>query len=471
MYNPKLQFHFTGIGGSGMSGIAAILLDLGFIVSGSDIKESAVVERLRSMGAQIAIGHAAGNVPASASLLVYSSAVEESNPEMQEAKSRGIPVIRRAEVLAELMRLKFGVAVAGSHGKTTTTSMTGSILEMAGLDPTVIIGGVVKSFGGGGKLGKSNYLVAESDESDRSFLLLRPTIAVVTNIDAEHMNSYSSLEDLEESFAQFVNAVPFYGLAVLCIDNKKVRALAEKYHGRKRTYGISPDAEIQAINIIHDRNCTSYELVIDGSIAGTVHLPMPGRHIAVNSLAAIAVALEFGVPVHTIIESLRHFSGVGRRLEVVSESSNITIIDDYGHHPTEIRASIRAVRDGWIKNGTGKLHVVFQPHRYSRTRDCFVEFLDAFEGADTVVLGDIYAAGEAPIEGVSAERLCEAMNHSAVSYVKLLDDCIDGLVKQAQPGDAILCLGAGSIGNLARRVSSAVHAMKTLPERTGDYAQ
>ena len=441
-----------------MSGIAGILLDLGFRVSGTDLQDSATVQRLRDMGASISIGHAAESIPDSASLLVYSSAVDDSNPEMIEARRRGLPVIRRAEVLAELMRLKFGVAVAGSHGKTTTTSMTGTVLEMAGLDPTVVIGGIVKSFGGGGKLGQSQYLVAESDESDRSFLLLKPTIAVVTNIDAEHMSAYNSLQDLEDSFAAFVNAVPFYGLAVLCIDDPKVRTLAARYQGRKKTYGLSPDAELQACNIQHDRQITSYDLVIDGMARGRVTIPMPGRHLVVNSLAAVAVGMEFGVSVDGIIRSLGSFDGVGRRLETVCEHDGITVIDDYGHHPTEIKASVRAVRDGWLKNGSGSLFVVFQPHRYSRTRDCFVEFLDAFEGADSVVVSDIYPAGEEPIEGVSAQRLCDAMNHAAVQYIPQLDDCIDGLVAIMQPGDVVLCLGAGSIGKFAHRMADAVLA-------------
>lgn len=460
MYNPSLRFHFTGIGGSGMSGLAEILLNLGFRVSGSDQKLGSTVERLRGLGAEVYEGHAASHLPDGASLLVYSSAIDPTNPEVVEAERRGLPVVRRAEVLAELMRLKFGVGVAGSHGKTTTTSMTAAILERGGLDPTVVIGGQVKAMGSGGKLGRSDYLVAETDESDRSFLLLRPTIAVVTNIDTEHLNAYTSLAELEESFHQFVRSVPFYGLAVLCVDDARVRDLAERYKGRKVTYGVSPQAQLRAIEIQPHRAGTTFDVVRNGEHLFQVNLPMLGRHIVVNSLAAIAVALEFGIPPATIAAALADFSGVKRRLEVLGEFGGVAVVNDYGHHPTEVKATIQAVRAGWGAE-VRRLHVVFQPHRYSRTRDCFVMFLDAFGDCDNLVITEIYAASESPIEGISGEALAHAITHPSVRYVQELDDVLPDLVRSVEPGDVVVCLGAGSIGGFAERLARA------LAERVG----
>lgn len=457
MYNPNLHFHFTGIGGSGMSGIAEILLRLGFKVSGTDLKLNASCTRLQKLGAIIQQGHAAEHLPPGASLLVYSSAVNAENPEVQEARRRGLPVIPRAEVLAELMRLKFGVAVAGSHGKTTTTSMTASVMEHGGLDPTVIIGGQVKSIGSGGKLGRGEYLVAESDESDRSFLLLKPTVAVVTNIDAEHLNAYSSLAELEQSFEQFVRSLPFYGLAVLCVDDHKVRDLAQRYPGRKITYGLSPEAQLRAVDISFERGASSYTVEKNGEALFRVKLPIPGRHMLVNSLAAVAVGLEFGVPPPTIATALAAFGGVERRLEIIGEARGITVMNDYGHHPTEIRATINAVRSGWGKD-LNKLHVVFQPHRYTRTRDCFVDFLQAFQECDNVVVTDIYAAGEKPIEGISGERLCDALSHPSKHYVQNYEEVGTGLVNDLRKGDMVICLGAGSIGNLPEKLLATIRA-------------
>lgn len=453
MYNPSLHFHFTGIGGSGMSGLAEILLRLGYRVSGSDQKLGPQTERLRSLGAQIFAGHAAAHLPESASLLVYSSAIDPANPELIAAGERGLPVVRRAEVLAELMRLKYGVGVAGSHGKTTTTSMTAAILERGGLDPTVVIGGQVKAIGSGGKLGRGDYLVAETDESDRSFLLLRPTIAVVTNIDAEHLSAYASLTELEESFHQFVRSVPFYGLAVLCIDDPRVRDLAERYRGRKMTYGVSPDAQLRAVDIVPHRAGTAFRVLRNGVDVCCIELPMLGRHIVVNSLAAIAVALEFGVPPTVIAAALGDFSGVKRRLENLGEFDGVTVINDYGHHPTEVKATIQAVRAGWGRE-LRRLHVVFQPHRYTRTRDCFVMFLDSFGDADNLIISSIYGASEAPIEGVSGEALAAAISHPAVRYVAELETIGDELRRELAPGDVIIFLGAGSIGAYAERFAA-----------------
>jgi len=455
MYNPRLHFHFTGIGGSGMSGLAEILLNLGFKVSGTDLKESPVTERLRKLGAVVAYGHAAEHLPEGASLLVYSSAVLPENPEISEAMRRGLPVIRRAEVLAELMRLKFGVGVAGSHGKTTTTSMTAAILERAGLDPTVIIGGQVKTMASGGKLGRSSYLVAETDESDRSFLLLKPTIAVVTNIDSEHLSAYASITELEESFAEFVAAVPFYGLAILCIDDPRVRDLAERYRGRKLTYGLSPDAHLRAVDLEYARDGTAFTILRGGEELCRVRLPVPGRHLVVNSLAAVGVGLEFDIAPALIAAALGEFAGVKRRLEVIGEARGVTVMSDYGHHPTEIKATLNAVRTGWGRE-LNRFHVVFQPHRYTRTRDCFAQFLDAFTECDNLVVTSIYAASEPPLEGISGEILCSAITHPSRRFVENLDDVAAGLVRDLQPGDVVLSLGAGSIGAFPERLLSAL---------------
>ncbi len=449
MYNPKLHFHFTGIGGSGMSGLAEILLNLGFRVSGSDLKISSTCERLKRLGAVIHQGHAPQHIPETTSLLVYSSAVAPSNPELGEARRRGLPVIRRAEVLAELMRLKYGVGVAGSHGKTTTTSMIGTVLEHGGLDPTIVIGGQVKAAESGGKLGKGEYLVAETDESDRSFLLLKPTIAVVTNIDAEHLNAYASYAELESSFEQFVSAVPFYGLAVLCFEDPKLRELSERYRGRKILYGFS-GGEIQARNLQCRRFVTSYDVYVHGEKLLHVDLPMLGSHIALNSLAAVAVGLEFGISPACIAEALSNFSGVRRRLEVIGEACGVTVMNDYGHHPTEVRATLSAIRAG-LGQGMGRLHVVFQPHRYTRTRDCFSDFLSAFVDADHLVITDIYAASEEPIIGIDGQSFCAAIDHSAKQFCGAIENAVHPIVGEVKPGDVILCLGAGSVGNLPER--------------------
>ncbi|MEZ4753289.1 MAG: UDP-N-acetylmuramate--L-alanine ligase [Bdellovibrionota bacterium] len=447
MYNPNLHFHFVGIGGTGMSGIAEILLNSGFKVSGSDLKMSPVVSRLVELGAEVQLGHTAEHLPEDASLLVYSSAVSLNNPELEEARKRDIPIVRRAEVLAELMRLKYGVAVAGSHGKTTTTSLLSAILEAAKFDPTVIIGGQVKSHGSGGKLGKSDFLIAESDESDRSFLLLKPTIAVITNIDEEHMEAYESLEDLEDSFEEFANAVPFYGLAVFCIDDEKTARIANEYKRRKITYGFTQAADLRAANIRHSWGKTSFNVFEKGELIAEITLPIPGEHIVLNSLAAIAVAREFGIKADVIADSLASFTGVGRRLEVVGVEAGVTVINDYGHHPTEIKATISAIKQGW-PDSKGKLHVVFQPHRYSRTKSCFVDFINSFSGCDNLIMTEIYSAGEDAIEGVTGKSLLDGTQHDSKRFVENPEDVLPELLSEVQAGDFVLCLGAGSIGSL-----------------------
>lgn len=446
-----------------MSGIAEILLTLGFRVSGSDLKENPSCERLRELGATIAIGHDRKNLPADCSLLVYSSAVTVDNLEIVEARARGLPVVRRAEVLAELIRLKFGVAVAGSHGKTTTTSMLGWILERAGLDPTVIVGGQVKSFGTGGKLGKSAYLVAETDESDRSFLLLRPTIAIVTNIDREHLVAYTSFQELQDCFRQFILSVPFYGLAVLCTDDPYVHELSSEYERRKCTYGLKGSPDVLARNLQVNQHGTAFEVVVHGELVGAVSLPMYGAHFALNSLAAIAVGLEFGVTLESIIEALRTFPGVQRRIEYLDEAGGVEVFNDYAHHPTEIRATIAALR------ARGRpLKILFEPHRYSRVRASLEDFSNAFAGAALVVVTDVYGAGEPYDPNACSEALVERLTGVPVLRVATVEEGMQRLVADCCPGDTIVCMGAGPIGKAAPqfvelvRASSEPEAPKTI---------
>ena len=457
MYNPELHFHFIGIGGSGMSGLAEILLTAGFKVSGSDVKASDVSRRLEQLGATVSIGHAAENIPSSASLVVYSSAINGLNPEIREAKKRKLPIVRRAEVLAELMRLKFGVGVAGSHGKTTTTSMCAAILDAAQLDPTVVIGGQVKSLGTGGRLGKGDFLVAETDESDRSFLLLKPTVAIVTNIDDEHMNAYRSRRDLEESFNRFVQSVPFYGLAILCIDDPVVRQIAVSVKRRVVTYGFSPDADLQGLNLEATPQGMKFDAVLNGRDLGRFVLPMWGRHLVQNCLAAIAVGLEFGVDVETIRSSLSTFGGVKRRLEVIGEVDGVTVMSDYGHHPTEIRATLNAIRE--CRGDTeGKVYTLFQPHRYSRTQQSWNEFLKVFEDTDMLFLTDIYAASEKPVPGITGESFFNAVVHPCKEYVAAMDDAVACITPRLKAGDLVLCLGAGSVGAMPEKFLRALTA-------------
>lgn len=455
MYNPALHFHFIGIGGSGMSGLAEILLSSGFRVSGSDLRMSEVCERLVSLGADVSIGHRAENVPSAASLVVYSSAVTQSNPEMREAKRRKLPVVRRAEVLAELMRMKYGVGVAGSHGKTTTTSMTAAILDAAQFDPTVVIGGQVKSLGTGGRLGKGDFLVAETDESDRSFLLLKPTIAIVTNIDDEHLNAYRSRKDLEDSFVKFVESIPFYGLAVLCIDDPTVKRMALDCRRRVVTYGFSVEADLRAVGIKGSSSGMEFGVVYRGAQLGTFKLPMLGRHLVQNCLAAIAVGIECGITIEVIREALASFGGVKRRLEVIGQCRGITVVNDYGHHPTEIRATLRALRECLAAN-LNRLIVLFQPHRYTRTEGCWNELLTCFKDADLVMFTDIYAASEQPIPGITAENLCRAAEHSQKAYIGGIEEAPSALLARAEAGDVVVTLGAGSVGQLPEKILQAL---------------
>jgi UDP-N-acetylmuramate--alanine ligase len=448
------RVHFIGIGGIGMSGIAEILLNLGYSVSGSDLKRSPITERLAELGATVFEGHAAANVVGSG-VIVTSSAVQEHNPEVEEARRRKIPVIQRAEMLAELMRLKYGIAVAGMHGKTTTTSMIASVLAAGQLDPTVVVGGRVDALGSNARLGKSQYLVAEADESDRSFLKLSPILAVVTNLDREHMDCYHSMADVERAFVEFMDRVPFYGSCTVCLDNAELAAILPRVRRRVFTYGLMPQADFVARllpvaagaegePVVRSR----FEVAADGVVLGPFDLHVPGRHNVLNATAAVAIATHLEIKPEAIIAGLKSFRGVDRRFQVKGIERGVTVIDDYGHHPTEIRATLRAAREC----GYGRVHVIFQPHRYTRTRDLMAEFAGAFEDADSVEMLDIYAASEEPIEGVDAAALVKAIGGSNVRYAASFAEAAQGAAARAQDGDAILTLGAGNVSQIAAMV-------------------
>jgi UDP-N-acetylmuramate--alanine ligase len=451
------QIHFVGIGGSGMSGIAEVLVNLGYQVSGSDQKRSAVTDRLASLGARIFEGHAAENV-AGAQVVVTSTAVKATNPEVVQARRQGLPVIPRAEMLAELMRLKYGVAVAGSHGKTTTTSMVAMVLDKGGLDPTVVVGGRVGTLGSGARLGKGEFMVAEADESDRSFLKLTPTVAIVTNIDREHLDTYKDLADVKGAFLNFVNKVPFYGSAVLCLDDPAVQDILPNVERRVVTYGVSRQAEVSARDVVLGPTGSTYTATSGGTVLGRVELAVPGHHNVLNSLAAVAVGLDLGVPFPAVQEGLASFTGVDRRFQLRGEAGGITVIDDYGHHPTEIRATLETLRG---RAGTRRTVVLFQPHRYTRTQHLWDDFCRAFHLADLVVIVDIYPAGEEPIEGVSSEALADAIGrrgHRHAVYGGDLRGVVEHLMDEVRDGDVVLTLGAGSVwtvgDELLRRRSS-----------------
>jgi UDP-N-acetylmuramate--alanine ligase len=444
MFFKRQHLHFVGIGGIGMSGIAEVLLNLGYVISGSDLKVSPTTDRLASLGATIYEGHAAANV-GGARALVVSSAVEEQNPEVQEARRLQIPVIPRGELLAELMRLKYGVAVAGSHGKTTTTSMTATILNHAGLDPTVVVGGKVGTMGGANaRVGHSDFLVVESDESDGSFLKLAPIVAVVTNIDREHLDHYATLDDIRAAFIEFVNKVPFYGAAIVCLDDDNVQSILPSIRRRTITYGASTQSTLEAGEIDCGSFSSDFKLRHRQNDLGRFHLRVPGRHNVLNATAAAAVALELEVAPDRIREALASFSGVDRRFQVRGKERGITVIDDYGHHPTEIRATLAAAR----LCGFRRIHVLFQPHRYTRTFHLLDEFGRAFHQADTVLILDIYAASEQPIEGVNAESLAERIRqfgHRSAEYVGTIDRGVEALLDVAEDGDVVMTLGAGNV--------------------------
>jgi UDP-N-acetylmuramate--alanine ligase len=447
------RIHFIGIGGSGMCGIAEILLSLGYSVSGSDLKAGEVTERLKGMGARIALGHSGGNL-GDAQVVVYSSAVSRDNPEMVEARRLGIPVIRRAEMLAELMRLKYGVGVAGTHGKTTVTSMAGLVLTEGGLDPTVVIGGRLLSIGGHVRAGVGDYMVAEADESDASFLVLAPVIAVITNIDDDHLDHYRTMDRLYEAFIEFAQKVPFYGAVVACSDDNGVRKILPEMKKRVLTYGFGSDAAVRAGAVEVNPRGSRFPVFIGGREAGEISLAVAGRHNVLNSLAAVGVGLELGVPVETSAKALASFTGVARRLQLKGECNGVAVYDDYGHHPTEIRATIEAL-SGRARLTGGRLIVLFQPHRFSRTNLLREAFGGAFAAADYAVITEIYSAGEDPIPGVTGQSVLDEVRKFGKPQCEFARDLESGCaaaVKNAAKGDFILTLGAGDVGRCGERV-------------------
>ena len=451
MFLKPQQLHFTGIGGIGMSGIAEILLNLGYQITGSDVKLSPITDRLQSLGAQVFEGHAAENIQG-AKALVVTSAVDGQNPELMEARRLGIPVIPRGELLAELMRLKYGIAVAGSHGKTTTTSMTATILAHADLDPTVVVGGRVNTMGGSNaRLGKGSFLVVESDESDGSFLKLSPILAIVTNIDREHLDHYKDIEQIRDAFTQFVNEVPFYGAAILCLDDENIQQILPNVKRRVITYGRGAQAMLVVTHTSCGHLSSTFELRLGDRDLGSFHVAVPGAHNVLNATAAIAIGLELEIPVEVIREGLGKFSGVDRRFQQRGYEKGVTVIDDYGHHPTEIRATLAAARDCQFN----RIHAIFQPHRYTRTMHLRDDFARAFHSADHVYLLDIYAASEKPIAGVTAQALVEKMSsfgHRSVYYAGSVDAAAQAVAANVMEGDAVLTLGAGNVWQAGDRL-------------------
>jgi UDP-N-acetylmuramate--alanine ligase len=469
------RVHFIGIGGIGMSGIAELLANLGYVVSGSDEKRSAVTDRLTSLGIRITHGHSASAV-GDAEVVVVSSAVKAGNPEVREAERRQVPVIPRAEMLAELMRLRFGIAVAGAHGKTTTTSMIALMLERAGFDPTAVIGGRLSAFGSNARLGRGPLMVAEADESDRSFLKLFPTIAVVTNIDREHLENYGGFEDVQQAFIDFANKVPFYGAVVACADNQFLAAVIPRMTRRVITYGLdAPECDVTATAVevgplcvralVQRRDRGPADRAGTLTTLGPLALQVPGRHNLQNALAAVAVGLELGLSFERIAQELGEFRGVERRFEVRGEPGDILVIDDYSHHPTEIAAALDAARQ--LKR---RLIVAFQPHRYTRTAALIEAFGPALAAANYILLTDIYTAGEDPIPGITIEKLASAIRRDVDAQVEIvpsLEDVVPALVRVAQPGDAVITLGAGSIGGIAERLIESLETRWAGSNRMG----
>ncbi len=440
--------HFVGIGGIGMSGIAQVLHTLGYQVTGSDLKESETTRRLASLGIPVTIGHSPENIK-NAQVVVISSAVGSENPEARTAARNGVPVIPRAEMLAELGRLKYGVLVAGSHGKTTTTSLIATLLARAGLDPTVVIGGRLNAFGSNARLGRGDFLVAEADESDGSFLKLSPTIAVATNIDREHMEFFKSMHALRGAFLEFLNKVPFYGLDIVCAEDAQLRGLLPDIKRRVLTYGLREDADLRAVNVRKDAMSVEYDVFMKGKELFRVRLPIPGDHNVLNSLAAVGAALELDIGPDVIRDALQEFEGIGRRLELKGRAGGINVYDDYGHHPTEVRATVKSLKEAC---GGSRLFVVFQPHRFTRTRDLMEEFSVSFGHADRLLLMDIYPAGERPLEGITSETLFQLVTREIGekgSYVKDGKGALAHLSKNLRPGDVVLTLGAGDVWKVA----------------------
>ena len=459
------RIHLVGIGGSGMSGIAEILLSTGYAVSGSDVKTTPITQRLRNMGAKIHEGHQAENVHG-AHVVVVSSAVRPENVEVVEAHRLKIPVIPRAEMLAELMRLKYGIAVAGAHGKTTTTSMVASVLAAADLDPTFVVGGRVNHAGANARVGQGEYMVVEADESDRSFLLLAPVIAVVTTIDREHLDHYHSLEEIQETFLQFVNRVPFYGTVILCLDEPNVQSILPNVKRPVITYGTSSQADLVISEVALRGLASDFRLAYHGEDLGIFHLATPpGIHNVRNAAAAAAVALYLNVASDLIREGLAKFAGVGRRFDIKGVVNDITVVDDYGHHPAEIRATLKAARGCQFN----RLLALFQPHRYTRTQHLWDEFVRAFNEADILALVDVYAAGEAPVPGITSEALANSIReagHKNVQYFHSMQDAIEFLLREARPGDAIMTIGAGNVSRASSELMVLLGTELRVEDRT-----
>ena len=461
MYKRSYHIHFVGIGGIGMSGIAELLLNLGHRVSGSDLQESEITRRLETLGATVFYSHQAEQV-ADADVVVVSSAIDSDNPEVMAAKKDyHLPVIRRAEMLAELMRLKYAVLVAGAHGKTTTTSMVGTVMAEGGLDPTVVIGGRLNAWGTNAKLGKGDFVVAEADESDGTFLLYSPTIALVTNIDTEHLDYYKDLDEIKETFLDFINQVPFYGLNILCLEDENIQSLLPRIKKRLVTYGFSAQADFQARDMTFDGLSVSYRAYYRGEEMGKVTLSIPGGHNVLNSLAAAAVGQELGIPFSAICRGLQEMTGVQRRFQIKGEVHGITIVDDYGHHPTEIKAVLKTIAQSFPER---RRLVLFQPHRYTRTQALFDDFTTAFYHSDVLCVTDIYAASEPPIPGVHAEKLVSSIQehgHANIRYIPNQMELVELIMEELREGDVVLTLGAGNIWQAGEEL------LKRLQERHG----
>ncbi len=459
MFERYRIIHFVGIGGIGMSGIAELLHNLGYEVTGSDLNESQTTKRLQTLGIKIYIGHDGKNVD-DAHVLVISSAVKDDNPEVLEAKKKSIPVIPRAEMLAELARLKYSVLVAGAHGKTTTTSLISTLLTEGNFDPTVVIGGRLKATGKNAVLGKGEFLVAEADESDGSFLKLSPTIGVVTNIDREHMDFFKNMDSLKKAFLEFINKVPFYGTAIVCIENQHIKELLPSIHRKYMTYGFSEEAELRAVNIKKGFMSINFDVFHKGKYLGEFKICLPGIHNVLNALAAIGCGLTLKMDIEIIKNALKNFSGIQRRLEFKGEQNGIMIYDDYGHHPAEIKATLRAVKEGIFENlplnrKSGSLVVLFQPHRYSRTTDLMDEFSESFNDADRLFVIDIYPAGEKPIEGVNSDRLVESIKNKGMNdvfYLQNRQNAALQIASELKEGDVLLTLGAGDVWKIGEEI-------------------
>lgn len=458
MYKNIQRIHFVGVGGIGMSGIAEVLLNMGYEISGSDLRESSVTKRLKRRGAKIWVGHKSEHVE-KAQVVVTSSAVTRKNPEVMAALKQGIPVIARAEMLSELMRMKYGIAVAGTHGKTTTTSLIGSIATAGELDPTIIIGGRVRSLRSNARLGRGDYLVAEADESDGSFLHLHPTIVVVTNIDPEHMDHYKNYTELKETFARFCRQIPFYGTAIFCADHPASAALAHDFPRRFFTYGFSKKADFCAKNLKIQGRYLQFNVLFQKKTLGAVKVALSGKHNARNALAAIAVAHELGIPFHITKRVLKTFKGIARRAEILYQDAALLIVDDYAHHPAEIRATLDGLKKSWPAY---RLRAIFQPHRYTRTKELFSDFTRAFGGASELTITDIYPASEPPIIGVTARRLAKAIKKPVrTRYLKQFDDITETLWAERRLKDLIVTLGAGNVGQIAHALAKKARGTNT----------